>query len=104
MISRCPIEDGVIQTQWGTISPGTVIAAVAASLESQRVSVTDILNANIFMEDVAEPLMVSAKQEWVDDIETLIPAVNNTPILRRQSDVADIGNVWVATLSGKLNI
>lgn len=102
VISRCPIEDGVIQTQWGTISPGTVIAAVAASLESQRVSVTDILNANIFMEDVAEPLMVSAKQEWVDDIETLIPAVNNTPIIRRQSDVADIGNVWVATLAGDL--
>ncbi|KAF9816162.1 hypothetical protein SFRURICE_003713, partial [Spodoptera frugiperda] len=62
----------------------------------------DTKTPNIVMEDVAEPLMVSAKQEWVDDIETLIPAVNNTPILRRQSDVADIGNVWVATLAGDL--
>ncbi|CAH0592402.1 unnamed protein product [Chrysodeixis includens] len=97
--SRCPIEEGVIQTHWGTISAGTLVSAVAASLESQRVSVTDILNANIFNQDVAEPLMTSAKQEWFEDIETLDPAVQS---VQRQSDVADISNVWVATLAGDL--
>nr|XP_021187332.2 uncharacterized protein LOC110374084 [Helicoverpa armigera] len=96
VISRCPIEEGVIQTNWGTVASGTLVAAVAASLESQRVPVTDILNANIFKEDVAEPLMVSAKQEWFEDIETLDPTI------QRQSDVADIGNIWVATLAGDL--
>ena len=97
VISRCPIEDGVIQTNWGTISPGTLVAAIAASLESQRVPVTEILNANIFKEDIAEPLMVSAKQEWFEDIETLQPRLDT----QRQSDVADIGNIWVATLAGR---
>ncbi|KAJ8735515.1 hypothetical protein PYW07_007135 [Mythimna separata] len=98
VISRCPIEDGVIQTNWGTVSPGTLVAAVAASLEYQRVAVTEILNANIFKEDIAEPIMVSAKQEWFEDIETLDP----TLAAQRQSDVADIGNIWVATLAGDI--
>ncbi|KAJ8736411.1 hypothetical protein PYW08_007067 [Mythimna loreyi] len=98
IISRCPIEDGVIQTDWGTVSPGTLVAAIAASLEYQRVAVTEILNANIFKEDIAEPLMVSAKQEWFEDIETLNP----TLAVQRQSDVADIGNIWVATLAGDI--
>lgn len=93
--SRCPIEEGVVQTDWGTISPGTLMAAIAASLEPQRVPVTEILNANIFKEDVAEPLMANALQEWYDDIETF-----NTTV-QRQVEVPDIGNVWVATLAGK---
>lgn len=70
------------------------MAAIAASVETQRVPVTEILNANIFKEDVAEPLMASAMQDWFDDIETF----NTTA--QRQVDVADIGNVWVATLAG----
>lgn len=96
--SRCPIEEGVIQTNWGTVSPGTLVAAIASSLESQRVSVTEILNANIFKEDIAEPLLASAKQEWVDDIETLYTEKDN----QHQSDIPDISNTWVATLAGDL--
>lgn len=41
--------------------------------------------------------MVSAKQEWFEDIETLDPGLGT----QRQSDVADIGNIWVATLAGR---
>lgn len=44
--------------------------------------------------------MVSAKQEWFEDIETLDPG----PAEQRQSDIADIGNIWVATLAGKHRI
>lgn len=42
--------------------------------------------------------MTSAKQEWFEDIETLQPNLLGT---QRQSDVADIGNIWVATLAGR---
>ncbi|KAG6457705.1 hypothetical protein O3G_MSEX010456 [Manduca sexta] len=95
--SRCPIEDGVVQTDWGTIAPGTLVSAIAASLEHQRVMVTDILSANIFKEDVAEQLIDSAMQDWYDDIETL------TEQTQKQSmESVDIGNVWVATLAGDL--
>ncbi|CAB3239919.1 unnamed protein product [Arctia plantaginis] len=96
--SRCPIEEGVIQTNWGTVSPGTLVAAIATSLEPQRVSVTDILNANIFKQDIAEPMMSSAKQEWFENIETLPNDQGN----RWQSDIPEISNIWVATLAGDL--
>nr|XP_037867185.1 uncharacterized protein LOC101741587 isoform X1 [Bombyx mori] len=96
IISRCPIEDGVIQTEWGTISPGTVMAAVASALENQRVSMSDIFNANIFKEDVAEPLINLALQDWYENIETL--DTNN----QKQLENVDINNIWVATLGGDL--
>ncbi|KAL4702962.1 hypothetical protein ACJJTC_008740 [Scirpophaga incertulas] len=92
--SRCPIEEGVIQTQWGPIAPGTLVAAIAASLESQRVLVTDILNADIFKAGVSEPLMASAKQEWFENIEVFNVHQDTAPL--------DISNIWVATLAGDL--
>ncbi|KAJ0182570.1 hypothetical protein K1T71_001939 [Dendrolimus kikuchii] len=95
--SRCPIEEGVIQTEWGTISPGTVMAAVASAMEAQRVSISDIFNANIYKEDVAEPLMSAAMQEWYENIETLDGEA------QRQIDPVDISNIWVATLAGDLS-
>ncbi|XP_073958297.1 uncharacterized protein [Choristoneura fumiferana] len=101
MVSRCPIEDGVIKTDWGTISPGTLVAAIASTLEPQRVGITDILNADVYKADVAEPLMVSAKEEWYTDIETL-NTVDEDDAKTRQADVADISNLYVATLAGDL--
>ncbi|XP_047985605.1 uncharacterized protein LOC125225796 isoform X2 [Leguminivora glycinivorella] len=94
VISRCPIEVGVIKTDWGTISSGTLIAAVAAALEPQRVAVADILNADVYKADVAEPLVAEAKGEWYSDIETLDG--------QEQRDVPDISNLYVATLAGDL--
>ncbi|KAM3967569.1 uncharacterized protein ACR2FA_010888 [Aphomia sociella] len=94
--SRCPIEEGVIQTKWGPITPGTVVAAVAASLQSQRVPLTDILHQNIFKEGIAEPLMMSAKEDWAYEIESFIENGHEPT-----SD-PDISNIWVATLAGDL--
>lgn len=74
------------------------MAAVASALEYQRVTVSDILNANIFKEDVAEPLITSAVQDWFDNIETLDTKT------QRQFETVDIGNIWVATLAGLVYI
>lgn len=90
--SRCPIEEGVIQTDWGAIAPGILVAAIASSLEPQRVLVSEILDADIFKAGISEPLMASAKQEWFEDIEAF-----NT---QEQPASPDISNVWVATLAG----
>lgn len=97
IFSRCPIEDGVIQTKWGTISPGTLIAALASSLEAQRVAVQDILSANIFREEVSQSLLDSAVEDWytktraseIDDMNDVNSETNN-----------DISNIWAATLAG----
>lgn len=51
-----------------------------------------------FQEDVAEPLITSAKQEWLDNIETL---QSDDAQRARQIETASISNIWVATLAGK---
>lgn len=38
-ISDCPLESGVVYTQWGAIQAGTVIASIAAGYERQQISV-----------------------------------------------------------------
>lgn len=38
--SDCPIEDGVVYTQWGAIQAGTVIAGIASGYEKQEISTT----------------------------------------------------------------
>lgn len=45
---------------------------------------------------MAEPLLTSAKQEWVDNIETL-----DEVQVAKQIETASISNIWVATLAGK---
>lgn len=40
--SQCPILGGVIHTRWGAVSAGNLIAGIAAGLEPQRVSLTEL--------------------------------------------------------------
>lgn len=42
-ISSCPVENGVIRTPYGTVSPGTVIAGIAAGLEYQNIQLSQLL-------------------------------------------------------------
>lgn len=39
--SDCPIENGVVYTQWGAIQAGTVIAGIASGLERQEITLTN---------------------------------------------------------------
>lgn len=39
--SDCPIENGVVYTQWGAIQAGTVIAGIASGLERQEITVAN---------------------------------------------------------------
>lgn len=80
VISQCPVENGVIMTRWGTISPGTLIAGIAAGLEPQNVRVLDII-----------PLRAD-------------PGANDQFRRKnaRQSATMTVDNRWAATLSGDL--
>lgn len=42
-ISSCPVENGVLQSPWGSFAGGTVIAGIAAGLERQSVTVRDLI-------------------------------------------------------------
>ncbi|CAF4791555.1 unnamed protein product [Pieris macdunnoughi] len=95
LYSRCPIEVGVIQTPWGSITPGTIVAAIASSLENQKVLVTDILQTELFKEVIPDTLLDMALEEWDSKLEKL-------ELDDLGTDVSDISNVWVATLAGDL--
>ncbi|XP_011864273.1 PREDICTED: uncharacterized protein LOC105560092 [Vollenhovia emeryi] len=41
-ISKCPVENGVIKTNWGPVSAGPLIAGIAAGLQSQTVKLSDV--------------------------------------------------------------
>jgi hypothetical protein len=75
------VEDGVVLTErWGSVSPGTVLAAVAAALEPQQVHISLLLN---------EPV-------HTDDIDKLEKFDN----YRQMSQSAQLHNTWAATLAG----
>ncbi|XP_023945724.2 uncharacterized protein LOC112051350 [Bicyclus anynana] len=95
IFSRCPIENGVIKTEWGTISSGTLVAALASALEPQRVTISDILNANIFKEELSQALVDSAMEDWYTELEEF-------DVEEQSSDANNISNLWVATLAGDL--
>lgn len=42
-VSQCPLENGVLHSQWGSFSAGTVIAGLAAGLQPLQVNVRDLI-------------------------------------------------------------
>ncbi|XP_055629637.1 uncharacterized protein LOC129770686 [Toxorhynchites rutilus septentrionalis] len=72
-ISACPVENGVVLTQWGTVAAGTVLAGIAAGLEPQTVQLRDLL-----------------------------PPKNAQFRARQQVQPMRVDNRWAATLSGDL--
>ena len=43
--SKCPVENGVIKTNWGAVSAGPILAGIAAGLEPQNVRLGELLRA-----------------------------------------------------------
>jgi hypothetical protein len=84
-LSRCPVEDGVVYTsRWGTVSPGTVLAAVAAALEPQEVEISLLLTKPDQAND-------TDKMEKFDRYKTMPLSVQ-------------VHNTWAATLAGKVAV
>lgn len=78
---------------------GTVIAAIAASLESQRVSLTDIFSANIYKSRVSQPMIDRALADWEKQVENPYDNVN-LEMMIPATDQLNISNVLVATVVG----
>jgi hypothetical protein len=45
-LSQCPVENGVINTPWGSISGGALITGIAAGLQPQMVQLRDLLSVS----------------------------------------------------------
>lgn len=45
--STCPILTGVINTRWGAVSAGNLIAGIAAGAESQQVPILELTKGSV---------------------------------------------------------
>ncbi|XP_076648480.1 uncharacterized protein LOC143356563 [Halictus rubicundus] len=71
--SKCPVENGVIKTPWGVVSPGLVLSAIAAATEPQT---------TVKLQDVQSDLLKEYNTNMLSDMT--------------------IDNKWFATLAGDL--
>lgn len=85
----CPKEGGVILTPYNTIALGSVISAIAAGLEPQKVKPRLLLDMPV--------------EEDIDEIEFIVPREQIDRSIWQQSmaiSEVQIDNVWIATISG----
>uniref|UniRef100_A0A1A9W7T5 N-acetylmuramoyl-L-alanine amidase n=1 Tax=Glossina brevipalpis TaxID=37001 RepID=A0A1A9W7T5_9MUSC len=75
-VSQCPVENGVIHTDWGTVATGTLIAGIAAGLQPQTVQLKTLL-------------ALASRRPGL---------VQNLP----QTATVNVDNRWAATLAGDL--
>nr|CAD7429723.1 unnamed protein product [Timema monikensis] len=75
VLSDCPVENGVIHTKWGAVSISSVIAGIVSGLETQTVSLENLVFANDRANSLQEAIAASAQgvdNRWsatISDIE-----------------------------------
>lgn len=95
-ISRCPIEMGVIQTQnYGTISPGILIASIAAGLQPQNVQLRDFIALDLTEEHNYENIELMQLREEPSELVTAKRA-------KLVSSMQSIDNHYAAGISGDI--
>lgn len=47
MQSQCPILEGVVNTRWGAVSAGNVLAGVAGGAQYQTIPISELARGNI---------------------------------------------------------
>ncbi|XP_011864276.1 PREDICTED: uncharacterized protein LOC105560094 isoform X2 [Vollenhovia emeryi] len=108
---NCPREYGVILTSYGTIAPGAIIGAIAASLEHQNVGLDEIINAikksglDESINNFEKPTTI-ASVTYIEDVDFIVP---RNEIIHDRSmphlyslEPLKLDNVWLTTIAGDL--
>uniref|UniRef100_A0A1B0D7R4 Uncharacterized protein n=1 Tax=Phlebotomus papatasi TaxID=29031 RepID=A0A1B0D7R4_PHLPP len=91
-VSRCPLEVGVAQTRnYGTLSPGVFIAAVAAGLQLQNVQLSEFVAAQ-----------KDAKDRLYENLETLDEVNISEKVGKLLKSLDSVDNTYAAGLAGDL--
>lgn len=80
--STCPIEKGISKTNWGDVSAGHLLMAVATALQNQNVKLMQILND-------------------LENNEHIEVFKNTTQTEARHLEEQEVNNLWASTLAGK---
>ncbi|XP_014480693.1 PREDICTED: uncharacterized protein LOC106747566 [Dinoponera quadriceps] len=97
---NCPKEYGVILTPYGTIAPGVIIAAIAASLQHQSIALTDIYN-------ITERPGITDSMDYNELVDFVLPrsemihdkSMSYLPLLGLN---VNLDNIWLTTIAGDL--
>lgn len=100
----CPKENGVILTKFGTISLGSVINAIAASLVPQKVQLNTLLSLRNQKYSKNESSKFNFNQEEVDLIvpKDQILLQRSMWIQSLSQSPLKLNNIWAASLAGEL--
>lgn len=79
-ISDCPLESGVVYTQWGAIQAGTVIASIAAGYERQEISTS--LDGTAYTVDSRYGASLAGKSSLQKTVIFLFMYVNSVTCLQ----------------------
>lgn len=90
----CPLEQGIILTEFGTVAPGTLIAGIAAALQYQTIAV------KLLYDSLPNPYEFNE-----DEVDFVIPRheilVNKSMWFSNlQRSNAQVDNIWLATVAG----
>lgn len=95
----CPLEEGIILTEFGTVAPGTLIAAIAAALQHQNVAVKLLYDS-----------IQNDEHDFNDyEVDFVIPkheiSLNKSMWFSSLSKSnARVDNIWLATIAGNFEL
>lgn len=90
VLSPCPLEQGVARTfEFGSITPGTLIGAIAAGLQPQNVQTNELV-------------AVHMKRNPYENLETMESKDTRKAIEKLLHSVESVDNTYAAGLSGDL--
>ncbi|KAL2728504.1 N-acetylmuramoyl-L-alanine amidase [Vespula squamosa] len=62
-LSKCPVENGVIKTLWGSISGGSILAGIAAAVQPENILLRDVLKNEILQTTYSSDMTLDNK--WI---------------------------------------
>ncbi|XP_043261314.1 uncharacterized protein LOC122402521 isoform X2 [Colletes gigas] len=64
-LSKCPVENGVIKTPWGVVSPGLILAGIAAATQPETFTLQDV-QSDISKKNINEDLLsLTLDNKWI---------------------------------------
>ncbi|KAK1124898.1 hypothetical protein K0M31_006247 [Melipona bicolor] len=63
--SKCPIENGVVKTLWGTTSLGLVLAGIAAATQPETARLPDLLSADVLRRNDIDLVGRTLENKWL---------------------------------------
>ncbi|XP_034193344.2 uncharacterized protein LOC117610267 isoform X1 [Osmia lignaria lignaria] len=103
----CPIQQGVILTTYGTIAPGAIIGAVAATLQHQNVAVNQLITTLETSPSETNSTTIYSLKYNEEEIDFILPRsdMSREPSMwyhALMSSSMKVDNVWLTTIAGEL--